>query len=40
MAEGEDNQLDLRRVEAFLGAYNAVRPLSPAERRLLLPFMR
>ena len=38
--EGEDNQLDMTRLTAFLNAYNAVRPLSATERELLLPFMR
>jgi Ser/Thr protein kinase RdoA (MazF antagonist) len=35
-----DGALDLRRLRALLDGYNAVRPLTPVERKLLLPFMR
>ena len=38
--EGEDNALDIPRLRALLSAYCAQRPLTAAERELVVPFMR
>ena len=39
-AEGEDNQLDLDRLKWFLNGYCSVRPLTAAEKAVVVPFMR